>query len=78
MSTNNKHFKVKHGLIVTEGGTFGGPIIIDPPVEADHATTKQYLEDYVDSVLSNYGLTDIDGGSPTTTVWGSVADGGSV
>lgn len=47
MATDNKDFKVKNGLIVTNGGTFGGPVTVATPIDNSHAATKEY----VDSIL---------------------------
>jgi hypothetical protein len=45
----NKDFKVKNGLLVNEGGIFGGPVEVGAPTAPSHAATK----DYVDSVISS-------------------------
>ena len=47
MATVDKDFKVKNGLIVTNGGTFGGTVTVATPTLADHAATKQYVDDSV-------------------------------
>ena len=44
MATVNKDFKVKHGLSVAEGGTFGSPVTVGTPTENAHATTKLYVD----------------------------------
>ena len=44
MTTTNKDFKVKHGLAVTAGATFGQAIEIGEPSAADHAATKGYVD----------------------------------
>jgi hypothetical protein len=44
MATVNKDFKVKHGLQVAEGGTFGSPVVVGTPTENTHATTKLYVD----------------------------------
>ena len=46
MTTNLKDFKVKNGLVVTNGGSFGNAVAVGEPTLGTHATTK----DYVDSV----------------------------
>lgn len=48
MATDNKDFKVKNGLVVTNGGTFGGTVTVATPTLGVHAATK----DYVDSAVS--------------------------
>lgn len=63
MGTVNKDFKVKHGLTVADGATFGGAITIAEPTDQNHAATK----DYVDSLMSSVGT--LDGGTPSTTEW---------
>jgi hypothetical protein len=42
--TVNKDFKVKHGLNVAEGGTFGQAVVVGTPTENTHATTKLYVD----------------------------------
>jgi hypothetical protein len=44
LTTTNKDFKVKHGLAVTAGATFGQAIEIGEPTAADHAATKGYVD----------------------------------
>ena len=44
MATVNKDFKVKHGLNVTLGGTFGGTVTVAAPTENLHAATKAYVD----------------------------------
>ena len=44
MATVNKDFKVKHGLNVAEGGTFGQAVVVGTPTENTHATTKLYVD----------------------------------
>jgi hypothetical protein len=39
-----KNFKVKHGLTVLEGGSFGQPVTIPNPTLAAHAATKAYVD----------------------------------
>jgi hypothetical protein len=45
-TTYNKDFKVKHGLSVAEGGTFGSPVTVGTPTENAHAATKLYVDSY--------------------------------
>ena len=52
MATVDKDFKVKNGLVVTNGGTFGGTVTVATPTLGDHAATK----DYVDSSLANFSV----------------------
>jgi hypothetical protein len=55
VATTNRNFKVKHGLDVTEGGTFGGTVTVATPTLDTHAATKAYVD-------ANAG----GGGSPGT------------
>jgi hypothetical protein len=48
LATENKDFKVKHGLQVTGGATFGQPISVGTPTASDHAATKAYAENYAE------------------------------
>ena len=47
MATVDKDFKVKNGLIVTNGGSFGGAVTVATPTLGTHAATK----DYVDAII---------------------------
>jgi hypothetical protein len=44
MATVNKDFKVKHGLNVAEGGTFGSAVVVGTPTQNTHAATKAYVD----------------------------------
>jgi hypothetical protein len=44
MATVDKDFKVKNGLVVANGGTFGGTVTVATPTLGDHATTKDYVD----------------------------------
>ena len=44
MSTVNKDFKVKNGLIVGLGASFGGVVTVGTPTLGSHATTKEYVD----------------------------------
>ena len=44
MTTTEKDFKVKNGLVVTDGGTFGGTVTVATPTENTHAATKLYVD----------------------------------
>ena len=44
MATVNKDFKVKNGLVVANGGTFGGTVTVATPTLNDHAATKLYVD----------------------------------
>ena len=45
--TVNKDFRVKHGIAVAEGGTFGSPVTVATPTENTHATTKLYVDNAI-------------------------------
>ena len=47
MATTNKDFKVKNGLDVALGGSFGGTVTVATPTQNTHATTKLYVDDAV-------------------------------
>jgi hypothetical protein len=49
VATTNRDFKVKHGLDVTQGGTFGGTVTVATPTQNTHATTKLYVDTAVGS-----------------------------
>ena len=49
MATTNRDFRVKHGIAVAEGGTFGGTVTVATPTENLHATTKLYVDTAVGS-----------------------------
>ena len=44
MATVNKDFKVKHGIIVADGGTFGSTVTVATPTQNSHAATKLYVD----------------------------------
>lgn len=44
MATTNRDFKVKHGLSVAEGGTFGQAVTVGTPTTNGHAATKLYVD----------------------------------
>ena len=49
MATVNKDFRVKHGINVAEGGTFGSTVTVATPTENAHAATKLYVDSAVGS-----------------------------
>jgi hypothetical protein len=57
MATVNKDFKVKNGLIVTDGGSFGGSVVVGEPTLSTHATTKSYVDSLVSSPTIPVGET---------------------
>jgi hypothetical protein len=44
VATTNRDFKVKHGLDVANGGTFGAAVTVGTPTENTHAATKLYVD----------------------------------
>ena len=61
MATVDKDFKVKNGLVVVNGGSFGGTVTVATPTLGDHATTK----DYVDSLPVSIPVDDLPPVSPS-------------
>jgi hypothetical protein len=49
VATTNRDFRVKHGINVAEGGTFGSTVIVATPTENTHAATKLYVDTAVGS-----------------------------
>ena len=50
MATVDKDFKVKNGLVVTNGGSFGGSVVVGEPTLDTHAATKSYVDSLVGSM----------------------------
>ena len=44
MATVDKEFRVKNGLVVNNGGTFGDAVTVGAPTLASHAATKEYVD----------------------------------
>jgi hypothetical protein len=66
MTTADKDFRVKNGLVVTNGGTFGDAVTVGAPTLADHAATKEY----VDSLTGSMAVGTTAPSSPTNgTQW---------
>lgn len=51
MATIDKDFKVKNGLVVALGGSFGGPVQVGTPTENLHAATKEYVDSHTGNVV---------------------------
>jgi len=47
VATTNRDFKVKHGLDVAQGGTFGGTVTVATPTLNTHAVTKLYVDNLI-------------------------------
>jgi hypothetical protein len=66
MATVEKDFRVKNGLVVTNGGTFGDAVTVGAPTLASHAATKEY----VDSLTGSMAVGTTAPSSPTNgTQW---------
>ena len=66
MAIVDKDFKVKNGLVVTNGGTFGDAVTVGAPTLAGHAATKEY----VDSLTGSMAVGTTAPSSPTNgTQW---------
>ena len=66
MTTENKDFKVKNGLVVANGGTFGSAVTVGEPTLSTHAATKEY----VDSLTGSMSVGSTAPSSPTNgTQW---------
>lgn len=66
MTTVDKDFRVKNGLVVTNGGTFGDAVTVGAPTLAGHAATKEY----VDSLTGSMAVGSTAPSSPTNgTQW---------
>ena len=50
MATVDKDFKVKNGLVVNNGGTFGDAVTVGAPTLASHAATKEYVDSLTGSM----------------------------
>lgn len=57
MATVDKDFRVKNGLIVALGGTFGSPVTVATPTENTHAATKLYVDTAIGSPAIPVGST---------------------
>lgn len=44
MATVDKDFKVKNGLVVANGGSFGGTVTVATPIVGSDAATKDYVD----------------------------------
>ena len=51
MATLDKDFKVKNGLVVALGGSFGGTVEVATPTLGTHATTKDYVDGLVGATV---------------------------
>jgi hypothetical protein len=66
MATVDKDFRVKNGLVVANGGTFGDAVTVGAPTLAGHAATKEY----VDSLTGSMAVSSTAPSSPINgTQW---------
>lgn len=64
MATEQKDFRVKNGLQVGNGATFGGPVVVGTPSLNTHATTKLYVDEAI-AAGGGGGSASGDGGTVT-------------
>ena len=53
MATVDKDFRVKNGLVVANGGTFGDAVTVGTPTTASHAATKEYVDSLTGMTVSS-------------------------
>jgi hypothetical protein len=53
MATVDKDFRVKNGLVVANGGTFGDAVTVGTPTTASHAATKEYVDSITGMTVSS-------------------------
>jgi hypothetical protein len=58
MATVDRDFRVKNGLNVGSGGTFGGTVTVATPTENSHAATKLYVDSAISGVSLPVSATD--------------------
>jgi len=77
VATDSKDFKVKNGLIVAEGGTFGGTVTVAAPTSNTHAATKLYVDNLLGSGGSgSITVSDTPPSSPSEgDLWYNSTDG---
>ena len=51
MATLDKDFRIKNGLNVALGGTFGGTVSVDTPTQDTHAATKLYVDNAIEGFV---------------------------
>lgn len=61
MATVDKDFKVKNGLYVVKGGTFGEAVQVGTPTLNAHAATKEYVDTRSMSVGNTAPSTPVNG-----------------
>ena len=53
MATVDKDFRVKNGLVVANGGTFGDAVTVGTPTTGSHAATKEYVDSLTGMTVSS-------------------------
>lgn len=61
MAIVDKDFKVKNGLSVANGGTFGGAVEVGTPTLAAHAVTKGYVDALTMAVSNTAPASPVNG-----------------
>jgi hypothetical protein len=51
LATVDKDFRVKNGLVVANGGSFGGSVVVGEPTLNEHAATKAYVDSLAGSMV---------------------------
>jgi len=51
--TVDKDFRVKNGLVVANGGLFGGTVTVATPTSNSHAATKEYVDSATGMTVSS-------------------------
>ena len=59
MTTQSKDFKVKNGLVVAQGGIFGGTVQASDPIEAQDLATKSYVDSLDVSSLADVSTSSV-------------------
>lgn len=65
MTTEVKDFKVKNGLLVNNGGSFGGTVTVATPTANEHAATKEYVDSAISNAASNTIFSDTPPANPS-------------
>jgi hypothetical protein len=73
LSTASKDFKVKNGLQVNSGGTFGAPVVLPTPTDDTHATNKGYVDESI-----AYGLSTLEFNQQVASYTLSLSDKGKI
>jgi hypothetical protein len=64
MATVDRDFKVKNGLVVVNGGSFGGAVTVGTPTSNSHAATKEYVDSHSMAVGDTAPTSPVNG-----TLW---------